>query len=458
MPLRANPTTPRAGRLGGSIIRRHQDTALRFLDLIEAKKLGRSLSPDSITWAVDAYVRGAVPDYQMSALLMAVRWRGLDDEEAAALTRAMVESGDSYQWTPAEGIPVDKHSTGGVGDKVSLVLAPLAAAAGCTVPMISGRGLGHTGGTLDKLESIPGLRTNLNEREFTRQLEKLGVAMGAQTAQLVPADRLLYALRDATATVDETGLITASILSKKIAEGARALVLDVKVGSGAFFGTLTEARRLAERLRDVAVESGLACSAIITNMDQPLGRAIGNTLEVEEALACLDGGGPPDLRSLVLELGIEMLELAGLAGSDPRKRLEELLDSGAARDRFLQLVEAQGGDPRVLERGELPRAPQAETLTVAGSGFVSGIDGRALGLAAIALRAGRDRREDTIDPAAGLMVYLRLGDRVQAGSPWVTMSYGPDADVDRARELVHSALTLSPEKPESYPLIHERLQ
>ncbi len=430
---------------------------MRILDLIEAKKIGRALSSEEIRWAVGAYIRGDVPDYQMAALLMAIRWRGLDASEAALLTRAMVDSGDSYTWTPPTGLAVDKHSTGGVGDKVSLILAPLVAAAGATIPMISGRGLGHTGGTLDKLESIPGLRTTLSAARFRAVVEKLGFAMGAQTEALVPADRLLYALRDATGTVDDSGLITASILSKKIAEGARALVLDVKVGSGAFFADLEAARALATRLRAVASESHVACSALITDMNQPLGCAIGNTLEVEESMQCLSGGGPDDLRELVLVLGAEMLRLAGLAG-EGRARLEQLLDDGSARERFLAMVEAQGGDAGRVDRGGLPRAASRTSVTAATDGYIAAIDCRALGLAAIALRAGRDTLDDVIDPTAGLIVDKRLGDEVRTGEEWLSLHHGAGADVDRALNLVHAALTISDDPLEAPPLIHEHIR
>jgi len=430
---------------------------MRFLDLIEAKKTGASLSSDEIRWAVNTYVDGEIPEYQMAALLMAIRWRGLDDAEAAALTRAMVDSGDTYTWAPPAGLAVDKHSTGGVGDKVSLVLAPLVAVVGCTIPMISGRGLGHTGGTLDKLESIPGLRTDLSADEFRTTVEHLGFAMGAQTDALVPADRLLYALRDATGTVDDSGLITASILSKKIAEGARALVLDVKVGSGAFFADLEAARGLTSRLRAVALEAGLACSAVITDMNQPLGRAVGNTLEVEESMDCLSGGGPDDLRELVLVLGTEMLRLSGV-DDDGRARLELLLDDGSARERFLAMVEAQGGDAGVVDRGNLPRAQNQTRAAIPADGYIEAIDCRALGLAAIALRAGRDTRDDIIDPTAGLVVRKRLGDRVQADEEWLCLHHGDGADVDRALQLVHAALTLSDDPLEAPPLIHEHIR
>lgn len=430
---------------------------MRFLDLIETKKTGGILSSDQIRWAVDAYVGGDVPDYQMAALLMTIRWRGLDAGETAALTRAMVDSGDSYTWAPPAGLAVDKHSTGGVGDKVSLILAPLVAVAGCTIPMISGRGLGHTGGTLDKLESIPGLRTDLSAEEFRTIVERIGFAMGAQTDGLVPADRLLYALRDATGTVDDSGLITASILSKKIAEGARALVLDVKVGSGAFCADLATARNLASRLRSVAREAGVACSALISDMNQPLGRTIGNILEVEESMECLSGGGPADLRELVLALGAEMLRLAGL-DADGRDRLERLLDDGSARARFLAMVETQGGDADLVDSGRLPHAGSRTGAAVPTAGYVAAIDCRALGLAAIALRAGRDTRDDIIDPTAGLVVNKRLGDEVQAGDEWLCLHHGEGADVDRALQLVHAALAISDDPQEAPPLIHEYIR
>ena len=300
----------RAGILAGEL--RLGESVMRFVDLIECKKAGGSLTSDELRWAIGAYLEDKVPDYQMAALLMAIRWRGLSDSETVALTEAMVTSGETYDFDDLDGALVDKHSTGGVGDKVSLILAPMAAAAGCTVPMVSGRGLGHTGGTLDKLESIPGLRTDLSAPAFRDQLQHIGVAMGAQTATFVPADKRLYALRDVTGTVDDTGLITASILSKKIAEGASALVLDVKVGRGAFFADIEDARSLADRIVAVAGGSGLRCSAMITAMEQPLGNTVGNALEMAESIDVLSGRGPSDVRALTLELGAEMLQLGGI--------------------------------------------------------------------------------------------------------------------------------------------------
>lgn len=432
---------------------------MRFVDLIETKKNGGSLTGAQLGEALTAYLDGRVPDYQMAALLMAIRWRGLDDAEAVALTASMVASGDRYDLSQLDGPAVDKHSTGGVGDKTSLPLASLAAACGCVVPMVSGRGLGHTGGTLDKLESIPGLRTDLDAARFYAQLGELGVAMGAQTEALVPADRRLYALRDVTGTVDDSGLITASILSKKIAEGADALVLDVKVGSGAFFSELEDARALADRLLGVAQGAGLACSALLTDMDQPLGLTIGNALEVKEAIAVLRGEGPEDLRQLVLELGAEMLHLGGLA-SERTAALETVrgaLDSGAAMARFLQMVEAQGGDPRCIESPErLPQAPERVDVVAPHGGWTQAIDARRLGLAAIALRAGRDTKDDPIDPGAGLVLHTKRGGCVEADMPWITLHFSAGADVERARGLVTAALTLSEHPPASSPLILER--
>ena len=432
---------------------------MRFVDLIETKKRGRSLAPEQIRWAIAEYVADRVPDYQMAALLMAIRWRGLDDEEVVALTEAMVASGERFDLSGFDRPVVDKHSTGGVGDKVSLILAPLVAACGCVVPMVSGRGLGHTGGTLDKLESIPGFRTDLDADAFVAQLRRIGVAMGAQTERFVPADRRLYALRDVTATVDDTGLITASILSKKIAEGTRALVLDVKDGSGAFFASLAQARRLADRLLAVARRAGLECTALLTSMDAPLGRAVGNALEVREAIACLAGGGPGDLRRIVLALAEQMLLLGGACPSaqEARRHAREALDGGAARARFEQLIRAQGGDARVVADPDLlPRAAASEALASPAEGVVAAIDALAVGRAAIALRAGRDRKEDTIDPGAGIVLEVGVGDPVGRGQPWATIHYGPDADVATATRLLTSALRVTPQPPPPTPLILER--
>ncbi|HJO04404.1 MAG TPA: thymidine phosphorylase [Acidobacteriota bacterium] len=432
---------------------------MRFVDLIESKKSGDSLTPDEIRRAIAAYVDGDVPDYQMAALLMAIRWRGLADSETVALTEAMVASGDRYDLDDIGGTLVDKHSTGGVGDKVSLILAPLAAAAGCTVPMVSGRGLGHTGGTLDKLESIPGLRTDLSATAFRDQLQHIGVAMGSQTETLVPADRRLYALRDVTGTVDDTGLITASILSKKIAEGAHALVLDVKVGRGAFFHRLEDARELADRIVAVASGSGLRCSALLTAMDQPLGHTIGNALEVAESIDVLCGGGPADLRTVTIELAAEMLQLGGIVDDPDRalRKATECLDSGAAAERFELLVQAQDGDPRVLSNtGLLPAATHRCSLHPPRSGYITGLDARAIGQAGVSLRAGRNTQDDVLDLGAGIELHAKCGDQVDVDSAWVTLHHGPAADVDHATELVQAALTVSTSPNDQRPLIREK--
>lgn len=431
---------------------------MRFLDLIEHKKRGEEIDGPDWHAAVQAYVQGRVPDYQMAALLMAVRWRGLSDAETSSLLDAMIASGERWNFDHLGGPVVDKHSTGGVGDKVSLVLAPLAAACGCIVPMISGRGLGHSGGTLDKLECIPGLRTRLERPEFERQLSDIGVAMGAQTERLVPADRLLYALRDATATVDEPGLITASILSKKIAEGARGLVLDVKTGGGAFLQGREATTALADRLCRVGATAGMRCVAWLTDMNAPLGRAVGNAPEVLEALACLRGGGPEDLRELVLTLTAEMLSVAGLHdAASARERAAAALDSGEALARFARLVEAQGGDPRIAENDALlPRAPRTLDLLPHEGAWIAGLDARAIGNAAVTLGAGRDTKEANVDPAAGLVLHAVVGDRVAIGTPWATLHYRDGAAVELAARLMRSAVRLGDSPPAPQPLLIER--
>ncbi|MFQ5743238.1 MAG: thymidine phosphorylase [Acidobacteriota bacterium] len=430
-----------------------------FVDLIESKKAGERLTEEQILSLIDAYCGDRIPDYQMAAFLMAVRWRGLSDEETAALTRAMVRSGVSFDHSDIPGPKIDKHSTGGVGDKVSLVLAPLAAACGCIVPMVSGRGLGHTGGTLDKLESIPGLRTDLDAMTFRRLLAEIGVAMAAQTDELVPADRRLYALRSATATIDESGLITASILSKKIAEGAEALVLDVKVGSGAFMPRLEAARSLADRLCAVARIEALECTSLLTDMDQPLGRAVGNAVEAAEAIDTLKGDGPEDLRTLVLELMVEMLTLGGLASSHVKARdmAGEALTSGRALEVFTTLVERQGGDPAVVDDPQrLPQAAEKRALTPSRQGYIARLDARLVGEAALALGAGRGTKEAEIDPAAGLLLHAKRGDPVDPGTPWVTLHYGPAADLERALLKLAAAITIADGPPNEPGLIMER--
>jgi pyrimidine-nucleoside phosphorylase len=431
---------------------------MNFLDLIEQKKRGAELAEESIGWLVDAYCKGDIPDYQMSAFLMAVVWQGLSDSEAAALTRAMVRSGERFDLSNVTAPRVDKHSTGGVGDKISLVLAPLAAACGCAVPMVSGRGLGHTGGTLDKLESIPGLNTDLDAATFKRQVEDIGLAMAAQSDDLVPADRRLYALRSATATVEDTGLITASILSKKIAEDTEALVLDVKVGSGAFMPNLVAARALAGRMCSVARLDDLKCRALLTDMDQPLGRAVGNALEVEEAIDTLRGEGPPDIEELSLRLTAEMLLLAALASSpaEAEQLAAARLADGSALQVFRRLVEAQGGDPATVDDpGLMGRAPEETSLTSPQAGYVLGIDARLVGEAAWDLGAGRQTQEHEIDPHAGVFLHVKSGEPIDAAAPWATLHFGPGAKVERALDKLTKALKVGDQPPSPRPLILE---
>jgi len=435
-----------------------------FLELIEKKKGGAALSAEEIRWLVDAYVAGEIADFQMAAWLMAVRWQGLSDEETTALTGAMTVSGITFDFADISGPKVDKHSTGGVGDKVSLILAPLAAACGCVVPMVSGRGLGHTGGTLDKLEAIPGFRTDLTAAAFRAQLTDIGVAMGAQTEDLVPADRRLYELRSLTATVDETGLITASILSKKIAEGTEVLVLDVKTGSGAFMQRLEDAHRLADRLHSVATLSGLRCSVLITDMEQPLGMAVGNALEVAESIDVLarrDPGfaGSADLETLTIELTAEMLTLSGLAPDTraARDTVVAALDDGSALRRFTAMVERQGGDPRIVDdTGLLPQAAQSLDLAAGADGYVAHLDARLIGEAGIALGAGRTRRDTPLDPGAGLRLHVKRGQPIARDATWATLYHGPGADLERAVTKLEAAFSLVPDKPEEVHLIKER--
>ena len=400
-----------------------------FLELIEKKRDGGELSAAEIDGMIGLYIDGDIADYQMSSFLMAVMWRGLTNTETATLTQSMAESGARFDLSNLPGPKVDKHSTGGVGDKVSLLLAPLAATCGCIVPMVSGRSLGHTGGTLDKLESIPGFRVDLGHDEFRKQLAAIGVAMGAQTKELVPADRKLYELRSLTGTIPETGLITASILSKKIAEGTESLVLDVKMGSGAFMQSLEDARQLADRLHQIAILSGLRCSILITEMDQPLGYTVGNSLEVREAIAVLSGDTErsTDLKELTLELTAEMLVLSGLSeGHTHGLRLaREAIESGKALERFGELIEAQDGNPRIIDNiGLLPQSPHTTVVTAPDEGWIMCLDARLIGDAAVALGAGRLVRSDSLDPAAGIELHAKCGHWINRDEPWATLYHG----------------------------------
>jgi pyrimidine-nucleoside phosphorylase/thymidine phosphorylase len=409
---------------------------MRAYEVIHAKRDGRSIAPEDLAALVDGFTRGEIPDYQMSAFCMAVFFRGMDDREVGALTGAMLRSGDVLDLSDVPGAKVDKHSTGGVGDKVSLALAPLAAACGVKVPMISGRGLGHTGGTLDKLEAIPGFRTDLPVETFRALVRDVGACLIGQTARLAPADKRLYALRDVTATVESIPLIAASIMSKKLAEGIDGLVLDVKVGSGAFMKTREDARALARTLAAIGRGMGKAVSAFLTDMSQPLGRAVGNALEVVETVELLRGGGPADLREVTVELTAEMLVLARVAADRPaaRRRVEAALADGSGLARLEDIVRAQGGDPAALrDPARLPRAPRTYEVRAPAAGVLEAVDAEAIGLAAVALGAGRARVDDRVDPAVGLVVHRRIGDRLERGEPLCTVHEGdrsaPRADV-----------------------------
>ncbi len=432
------------------------NSLMRAVDIIERKRDGVELTAEEIRWLVGRYVAGRVPDYQMAAWLMAVYLRGMNRDETAALTEAMLESGDKLDLSSVPGLKVDKHSTGGVGDTVTLVLTPLLASAGLVCAKMSGRSLGHTGGTIDKLESIPGLRTELELEEILQQAAEVGAVIAEHTAELVPADRLLYALRDVTATVASLPLIVGSILSKKLAGGADAVVLDVKCGHGAFMQREQDARRLAETLVSVGNRMGKLFSALITAMDQPLGRMAGNALEVRQAVEVLRGGGPADLREVTLALGAEMLVLAGEApdSEQARRRLAELLESGPAWEKFVQLVRAQGGDVGAVEDLELlPRAAHEQVIEAPRSGYVRRLAARNVGVSAGLVGAGLTEKGGTVDPAAGVELLAKVGDRVENGQPLAVLHVGKEEDLHEATKLLREAYTIGDEPPPPRPLI-----
>jgi thymidine phosphorylase len=418
------------------------------VDLIRAKRDGRALTDDEIRWLIAAYTGGTVADEQMSALLMAVYFQGLGPGELRAWTAAMVSSGERLDLGAVPAPTVDKHSTGGVGDKVSLILAPLVASCGAAVPQLSGRGLGHTGGTLDKLESVPGWRAGLSTAEMIEVLLETGCVICAAGSGLAPADRKLYALRDVTGTVESIPLIASSIMSKKIAEGTAALVLDVKVGSGAFMRELPAARLLAQTMVSLGQEAGVRTAALLTSMDVPLGRAVGNAVEVEEAVATLRGEGPPDLVEVTVALAREMLALASL-DADPAAALTD----GRALERYRAMIAAQGGDPDAA----LPRARHSEVVTAAESGWLRGLDARAVGVAAWRLGAGRARKEDPVSASAGVLCLAKPGERVAAGQAVLELRADDETRFARAREALAGAVEIGPEPPEAAPLVIERV-
>ncbi len=427
--------------------------------LIEKKRDGLALTADEIRWFVDGFAAGSIPDYQMAAFAMAVYFRGMTGEETAALTRAMLESGDRLDTSSIPRPKVDKHSTGGIGDKISLPLAPMVAACGVAVPMISGRGLGITGGTLDKLESIPGYRTNLSTAEFLGVVRDCGCSIIGQTDRLAPADRKLYALRDVTGTVPSIPLITASIMSKKLAEGLDGLVLDVKCGRGAFMQTREQARALAESLVRTGTAMGIRVTALLTAMDDPLGRTAGNALEIGETIDVLRGGGPADVVELTVSLGAEMLALAGLArdAASARHRCQEALASGRALDVFRDMVRRHGGDVQAVDKPErLPVSACRHELRAPAAGVVVGVDAGCVGRACLVLGAGRTKTTDAVDPGAGVSGLVQRGERVEAGQPLCVLHAARESQLDEAQALLQDAFAIGA-SAEAVPSVLERL-
>jgi pyrimidine-nucleoside phosphorylase len=429
--------------------------------LIERKREGGALTPEEWSALVAGYTADRIPDYQMSALLMAVMWRGMERQELAALTDAMIASGQRLTFEGWSTPRVDKHSTGGVGDKVSLVLAPLVAACGVAVPMMSGRGLGHTGGTLDKLEAIPGFRTDLSLPEAKAQLQKLGVVLIGQTPEIAPADKRLYALRDVTSTVAAIPLIAASIMSKKLAEGLTALVLDVKHGSGAFLPETERGLELARTMIALGEDRGCPTVALLSAMDRPLGRACGNALETEEAILALRGEGPEDLMELTYALGVEML-LAGRIETSPakaRQRLENALSSGLAAEKFEQVIEAQGGNPKVVEDPSvLPQAQAVEIFSAPGTGVVTRVEPRVLGRAIVAMGGGRTRVEDAVDASVGFVITVKPGDKVLSGEPIASVFARDPAGVQLGFDALRQAIAIGDRLSERpLPLVSHRV-
>ena len=431
---------------------------MRTVDLIRRKRDGEELSPEEITFLIDNYNSGQIPDYQMSAFLMATCNTSMSDKEVDTMTARMVASGEVIDLSGVPGVKVDKHSTGGVGDKTSLIAAPLAAAAGAVVPMISGRALGHTGGTLDKLESIPGFRTSLTVDEFREQLRMYGLAFMGQTAEVAPADGKLYALRDATATIESIPLIASSIMSKKIAEGVDSLVLDVKVGSGAFMKKQVDARRLAQMMVGIGRRADKRVQALITDMTQPLGYAVGNALEVMEVSQTLQNAGPTDLTRLSLELAARMIFLGRITMTldDARELAQKKLLDGSGYKKFKEVIQAQGGNAQVLDRFDmLPNATGVREISSPRNGYVSAIEAEAIGQASAMIGAGRDTKEDSVDPAVGVILEVKTGQKVDAGAVLCRIYYTREDRLDEAADLVEDAFRISAAAPEERELILE---
>jgi pyrimidine-nucleoside phosphorylase len=415
---------------------------MRIVDLIRTKRDGHELTREEIQFIVSGYTQARFPDYQMSAWLMAVLLRGMSGQEIAILTEAMLHSGVTLDWSDLPGKKVDKHSTGGVGDKTSLILAPIVAAGGLLVPMISGRGLGHTGGTLDKLESIPSFNVSLAPDKMRDVLRKCGMVLVGQTEQIVPADKKMYALRDVTGTVESPALICASIMSKKIAEGIDALVLDVKTGSGAFMKREADAVSLAELMVDTGVRMGKRMVALITDMDQPLGMYVGNALEVIECVEVLNGGGPADLRDLSVELAAWMFHLGEKTDSveEGRKLAQRMIANGSAFEKFCQVTQLQGGDSQSLrDIKKLPQASNRREVRSRQSGYIEAINCEQVGVASLVLGGGREKKEDSIDPAVGIVLHKKVGDAIAENEPVCQLHYNSDARLSEVESLIYSA-------------------
>lgn len=430
--------------------------AYTAVELIEMKREGQPLPDEGIEWLIDSYTNGLVPDYQMAAMAMAIMFNGLEPDELAVWTAAMIASGDTLDFSDIPVPKIDKHSTGGVGDKISIPLAPLVAACGMAVPMMSGRGLGHTGGTLDKLESIPGFEPRIDQKRFHEILAEHHLVLAGQSDTMVPADRKLYALRDATGTVSSIPLISSSIMSKKLSEGLDGLVLDVKTGSGAFMEELDEARELARTMVGIGVNSGVNTVALITSMEQPLGREVGNANEIAESVAVLRGEGPEDVTELSLALAEVMLELAGIDGG--RERLEETVASGAALQKLKDVAAAHGGDTSVLDNTTLlEKAEHEAAITAPGDGFVTRCDALTIGLAATRLGAGRERKEDDVDHGVAITLKAKIGDRVGKGDPLAVVRFNDQERWDAQKERLASAWSIEPDAPPPRDLVIERI-
>jgi len=431
---------------------------LRMVDLIVKKRNGKELADEEIRFIIDGYTKGDIPDYQMSAFTMAVFFKGMNKRETLALTMAMAESGDMLDLSDIPGIKCDKHSTGGVGDKTSLSVIPLAASFGLITAKMSGRGLGHTGGTIDKLESFPGFKVEISGDDFIRQVKKLGIALVGQSADLAPADKKLYALRDVTGTVENLSLIASSIMSKKLAAGADLILLDVKTGSGAFMKTLEDSKALAREMVDIGNGAGRKTIATITDMDQPLGNAIGNALEVKEAIDALKGCAPKDYTELVYAFAEEFLLATEMAKDkeSAHRMVEEKISSGAALDKMAEFIEAQGGNKEDVYHPEnLPKAAHTAEILATADGYVSKIQCEEIGLCAMLLGGGRAKKEDVIDPAVGFILHKKKGDAVKAGESLATMHYNGDAFPEEVQKRFLEAYTISVEKPQLNPLIYE---